>query len=173
MAFSLRAIIRAFAAPNHRLRCAPKLWRGIISELARRGEGRHEAGAFLLGVDGAGQKEVREAVYYDDLDPHAYDTGVCVLHGDAFARLWTLCRAKNLTVVADAHTHPGAAFQSHSDRTNPMIARGGHIAIIVPEFARWPIPAGELGVYEYVGDHVWHDRGGRAASRYFYRGLGA
>jgi hypothetical protein len=99
MAFFLRAIIRAFAAPSHRLRCAPPLWRDIVAELERRGERRHEAGAFLLGVDDAGQKEVREVVYYDDLDPHAYDTGVCVLHGDAFARLWTLCREKNLTVV--------------------------------------------------------------------------
>ena len=71
------------------------------------------------------------------------------------------------------HTHPGAAFQSHSDRTNPMVAREGHIAIIVPDFARWPIPAGKLGVYEYVGDHAWHDQGGRAASRYFYRGFWA
>jgi hypothetical protein len=172
MAFSLRAIIRAFAAPNYRLRCSPQLWRGIVSELERRGEGRHEAGVFLLGVDNAGQKEVRQAVYYDGLDPHAYDSGVCVLHGDAFARLWSLCREKNLTVVADAHTHPGAAFQSHSDRMNPMVARAGHIAIIVPEFARWPIRPGELGVYEYVGDHVWHDRCGGAA-RYFYRGFWA
>ena len=110
MAFSLKAIIRAFAAPDCRLRCSPELWRKIVSELERRGEGRHEAGVFLLGVDDAGQKEVRQAVYYDDLDPHAYDSGVCVLHGDAFARLWSLCREKKLTVVADAHTHPGAVL---------------------------------------------------------------
>jgi hypothetical protein len=172
MGFSLKAIIRAFAAPDCRLRCSPQLWRGIVSELERRGEARHEAGVFLLGVDDAEQKEVRQAVYYDDLDPHAYDSGVCVLHGDAFARLWSLCREKNLTVVADAHTHPGAAYQSQSDRTNPMVARAGHIAIIVPEFARWPIRPGELGVYEYAGDHVWHDRRS-AAARYFYRGFWA
>ena len=120
-----------------------------------------------------GVKEVREVLYYDDLDPRAYDTGVCVLHGDAFARLWSLCREKKLTVVGDAHSHPGAALQSHSDRTNPMVAREGHIAIIVPEFARWPIRPGKLGVYEYVGDHTWRDRGGLAASRYFYRGFWA
>jgi hypothetical protein len=173
MAFSLKAIIRAFVAPDHRLRCERQLWRGIVAELERRGEGRHEAGAFLLGVDDGGQKYVREAVYYDELDPHAYDTGICILHGDAFARLWSLCREKGLTVVADAHTHPGAAMQSHSDRTNPMVARAGHIAIIVPDFACWPIRRGELGVYEYAGDHGWHNRGGRTASRYFYRGFWA
>lgn len=173
MAFSLTAIIRAFVAPNHKLRCSPHLWRNIVAELERRGENRHEAGAFLLGTLDDGQKEVREAVYYDELDPHAYDSGVCVLHGDAFGRLWSLCRDKGLTVVADAHTHPAAAFQSGSDRTNPMVAREGHIAIIVPNFARWPISAGALGVYEYVGDHVWRDHGGLSARRYFYRGYWA
>lgn len=172
MAFFLTAIIRAFVAPSHRLRCSPRLWRSIVAELERRGEGRHEAGVFLLGVDHAGRKEVREAVFYDDLDPRAYDTGVCVLHGDAFARLWSLCREKSLTVVADAHTHPGAAFQSHSDRTNPMVARAGHIAIILPEFAR-PTQRDAIGVYEYVGDHAWHDRSDRKASQYFYRGFWA
>lgn len=161
------------AGYNHRLRCSSRLWRRIIAELERRGEHRHEAGAFLLGVSDGTRKEVREAVFYDDLDPQAYASGVCVLHGDAFARLWSLCREKNLTVVADAHTHPDAAFQSDADRTNPMVAREGHIAIIVPDFARWPIRRGALGVYEYVGDHAWHNRGGRNAPRYFYRGFWA
>lgn len=173
MAFSLTATIRAFVAPNHRLRCVPGLWRNIIAELERRGENRHESGAFLLGVSDGPRKVVREAVYYDELDPRAYASGVCVLHGDAFSRLWSICREKKLTVVADAHTHPGSAFQSDSDRQHPMVAREGHIAIIVPDFARWPIRRGSLGVYEYVGDHVWHNRGGRQASRYFYRGFWA
>jgi hypothetical protein len=171
MAFSLTAIIRAFVAPKHRLCCSSRTWRWIVGELERRGGGRHEAGVFLLGIDQAGRKQVREAVFYDDLDPRAYETGVCVLHGDAFAKLWALCREKNLTVVADVHTHPDAAFQSSSDRTNPMVARAGHIAIIVPNFARWPIPPDRLGIYEYRGDHEWFDRGGRNAEAYFYRGL--
>jgi proteasome lid subunit RPN8/RPN11 len=173
MAFSLTATIRAFVAPNHRLRCSSRLWRRIIAELERRGENRHEAGAFLLGVSDGARKEVREAVYYDQLDPRAYDSGVCVLHGDAFALLWSLCREKNLTVVADVHTHPDAAFQSDADRTNPMVAREGHIAIIVPNFARWPIKSSALGVYEYIGDHAWHSRGGRHAAQNLYRGFWA
>jgi proteasome lid subunit RPN8/RPN11 len=173
MAFSLTATIRAFVAPNHRLRCAPGLWRNIIAELQRRGGNHHEAGAFLLGYSEGTRKVVLEVVYYDELDPRAYASGVCVLHGDAFSRLWSICREKNMTVVADAHTHSGSAFQSDSDRTNPMVAREGHIAIIVPDFARWPIGRSSLGVYEYVGDHVWHNRGGRQAPRFFYRGFWA
>ena len=64
----------------------------------------------------------------------AYASGVCILRGGAFAKLWSMCREKKLTVAADVHTHPAGAAQSSSDRTNPMISRDGHIAIIVPRF---------------------------------------
>ena len=159
------------AGYNHRLRCSSRLWRRIIAELERRGEHRHEAGAFLLGVSDGTRKEVREAVFYDDLDPQAYASGVCVLHGDAFARLWSLCREKNLTVVADAHTHPDAAFQSDADRHE---SHGGAARPHRDHRSRLArCEAGALGVYEYVGDHAWHNRGGHNAPRYFYCGFWA
>jgi hypothetical protein len=65
-----------------------------------------------------------------------------------------------MTVVADAHVHPFGAGQSRSDRENPMIARAGHIAIILPRMARSPIRRWAVGVYEYLGDHHWQARGG-------------
>jgi proteasome lid subunit RPN8/RPN11 len=171
MSFSIKAIIRALWAPNHRLVCERKLWRRIIGELERRGAGRHEAGAFLLGIEHGGSRLVTEPVFYDELDPNVYATGVCVLYGDSFAKLWALCRAKGLMVVGDVHTHPGAALQSHSDRTNPMVATTGHLAIIVPDFARWPIRSEALGVYEYRGQHHWIDQGGRKSNCFFYTGF--
>ena len=171
MAFSIIATIRAFVAPNHRLSCEPTRWRGLVSELEQRGHRRHESGAFLLGTTNGGRKQVTDAVFYDELDPHAYDTGVCVLGGESFAKLWAHCRERKLTVVADVHTHPDIARQSYSDKTNPMVARDGHTAIILPNFARWPIKPGELGVYEYRGDHNWADHSGMRAHRYFYTGF--
>jgi proteasome lid subunit RPN8/RPN11 len=148
------------------------MWEGVVREMERRGEGCHESGAFLLGGERHGQREVREIVFYDDLDPLAYATGVCVLHGDAFAKLWTICRARKLTVVADVHTHPGPgpAIQSPSDKENPMVARQGHIAIIIPDFARCPSEAGPMGIYEYRGQHEWIDRSPRKTPGYFYTG---
>jgi hypothetical protein len=171
MNFSIKAIIRAWWAPEYRLSCPPEYWRQIVAELDRRGQRRHEAGVFLLGVERDGRREVRAVVFYDDLDPQAYATGVCVLHGEAFAKLWALCREKNLTVVADAHTHPGAGFQSASDKVNPMVARPGHIAIIVPDFARWPIRQDQLGIYEYRGQHEWTDCSPARVRRFFYTGF--
>ena len=171
MISSIKATIRAWWVPDHKISCQKRLWRSIVAELDRRGGREHEAGVFLLGVNVDGRREVREAVYYDDLETVAYSTGVCVLHGDAFAKLWAICREKKLTVVADVHTHGGAGFQSDSDIANPMVARAGHIAIIVPNFARWPINQSELGVYEYVGEHTWDDRRPTKAPHFFYTGM--
>lgn len=169
MSFSIKAIIRALWVPKHELRCNRQRWRQLIHELERRGGRRHEAGAFLLGEVRHGAKEVTDIIFYDDLDPNAYSTGVCVLHAEAFAKLWAECRRRKLSVVADVHVHGGSAHQSESDRTNPMVARAGHIAIIVPDFAAWPIPPDGLHIYEYRGSHSWTDRT-REAPTYFYRG---
>lgn len=171
MTFSIKATMRGWWAPEHRLTCPAILWRQIVSELHRRGERWHEAGAFLLGVEKNGRREVRSAVYYDDLDSNAYSTGVCVLYGDAFSELWGRCRAERLTIVADVHTHPDTGFQSHADKTNPMVARAGHVAIILPDFARWPIRESRMGVYEYQGQHEWINRSPDRAQNFFYTGF--
>ena len=171
MGFSLTATIRAFVAPDHLLSCASWRWRRILTELDRRGRRRHEAGAFLLGSERDGRRRVTAAVYYDELDPCAYDSGVCILNGDAFGKLWGICREQGLTVIGDVHTHPGAAFQSTSDRMNPMVARAGHIAVIVPDFAKSPVDAVRVGIYEYQGDHQWLDRGREHAPKHFYTGM--
>lgn len=167
----IKAIIRAFAAPEHRLNCPPSLWRRVTAELHRRGRNRHESGAFLLGHEHGGRREALDVVFYDDLDPQAYANGVCILKADAFSKLWALCRARKLMVVADLHTHGGAAFQSEADRTNPMIAREGHIAVIVPDFAAAPVRYERLGIYEYRGDHQWTDKRHGKTRRYIYSGF--
>lgn len=171
MIFSIIATIRAWWAPDHRLCCSSRHWRGLVAELDRRGQRTHEAGAFLLGTTHAGRREVEQIVFYDELDPRAYATGVCVLHADAFAKLWAICRERGLSVVADVHTHPGAGFQSDSDRTNPMVARKGHIALIVPDFGRWPINPKRMGIYEYGGDHAWLDHSPTRAPHFLYTGF--
>jgi hypothetical protein len=41
-----------------------------------------------------------------------------------------------------------------------MIARRGHLALIVPWYARPPVCLEELGFFEYCGAHAWRDLGG-------------
>lgn len=178
MRFSLPATTRALAtsllSPNHRLACPVDLWRTGLTELRRRGGGKRESGAFLLGERAARgateRRRVRQFVYYDDLDPHCLDTGIVVFDGVGFGPLWRLCGETGLTVVADVHTHPGVARQSDADRRHPMIATAGHFALIVPDFARRAPEIAALGVYEYAGAHQWRDHSGPDAGRTLYIG---
>lgn len=171
MNYSIKATIRALLAPKHRISCPRPLWNKVLAELDRRGERRHEAGAFLLGLESQGRRRVVDCIFYDELDTSVYDSGVCVLSGSAFAKLWGHCRERALTVVADIHTHPGAARQSETDRQNPMVASVGHVAIIVPRYAMAPIDFASLGIYEYLCGHNWTHRNGGEQARFLYVGF--
>ena len=139
-----------------KLDCTSTFWSDLIRELHRRGAERTEAGALLLGttaVDGA--RKLEEAVYYDDIDPNSLSRGYVRLDRRRLGPLWAHARQRRLKVVADVHTHPGIALQSGSDRANPMMPRAGHLALIVPDYARKPLPVEAVGVFEYLGNRLW------------------
>ena len=171
MIYSIRASIRERVAPDHRLSCSSRLWRTLLRELALRGEGQRESGAFLLGKRLGERRVIHGFICYDDLDPHCLDSGIVVFDGVGYGPLWQHCRKTQLEVVADVHTHGGPARQSSADRDHPMIATPGHVALIVPSFDQHPVGASDLGVYEYQGNHCWQNYSGRAARRFFYIGL--
>ena len=152
--------------PETILSFPPMLWHNLIDELHRRTEGQHESGAFLLGKRSGDCREVLSVVFYDELDTEAYSEGVVILHAASFGSLWDICRARELTVVADIHVHPRRAWQSEADRQNPMIARAGHLALIVPWFAQPPVSLETLGFFEYQGSHQWRDLSGHNVVRY-------
>jgi proteasome lid subunit RPN8/RPN11 len=127
-------------------------WKHLLSELARRGQDRWESGAFLLSERGT--NAVTAVAFYDDLDPNCLTGGISFASA-GFTDLWRICRSEGLTVVADVHTHPGTrVMQSDIDATNPMIARVGHVAIIVPSYGRAD-SIQQCGVNLYLGSHRW------------------
>jgi hypothetical protein len=156
--------MEAAVLPEPTLRLSRALWTDVTGELHHRTEGFHESGAFLLGRRSGSERQVTAVVYYDELDPHAYDSGVCVLEAAAFGQLWDRCTASGLSVMADAHVHPLGAGQSRADRENPMIARPGHLALILPDMAKAPLRLSSIGFYEYLGDHRWRAHGGQNIS---------
>ncbi|EIM72747.1 hypothetical protein A33O_18954 [Nitratireductor aquibiodomus RA22] len=158
--------MEAAVQPDPVLNIPPQLWRELLDELHRRTGERHESGAFLLGRSDQHGRHAEKIVYYDDLDPAAYRTGVVIMHAHSFGPLWEICRGSGLSVVADIHVHPKRAFQSLADRNNPMIATAGHLALIVPWFARPPVEVKELGFFEYRGRHRWQNLGGPGIERF-------
>ena len=110
-------------------------------------------------------------VLYDDLDPHALDSGIVRFDGRYFGELWTICKSRGLTVVADVHVHPGGSGQSDSDRAHPMISIAGHIALILPRFAMGWQPRREIGMYRYLGGKRWETVAPCARRQFFHIGL--
>ena len=164
-------IIEGAVENDPKLTIPLSLWWELLSELHRRTRRRHESGAFLLGHSTERGRRVERVVYYDDLDPHAYRTGVVVMYAASFGMLWDQCKSSGLSIVADIHVHPGAAFQSHADRKNPMIGVTGHLALIVPNFAHPPVVLESLGFFEYRGNHRWRSLGGSQIRRFLQMGF--
>ena len=131
------------------------LWRRLLQQLRKRGAGESESGAFLMGKPGS--TRISRFICYDDLDESALETGIITFHAAGFVKLWEICAREELKVLADVHTHPSNwTGQSNSDKTHPMIALPGHIALILPDFARNAKSSlTGAGIYEYLGNHEW------------------
>jgi hypothetical protein len=155
---------------RRRLEIEAALFAELMSELARRGRGTRESGAFLLtnpasqpadvgGTDG-GWQAVTAVAYYDDLDPGCL-TGNITFTADGYTALAALCRRDGLQIAADIHAHPGRwVRQSQTDAAHPMVALPGHLALIVPHYARWPVEISDLGAHHYRGGGKWTSRYG-------------
>ena len=143
-------------------------WRGIVSELRRRGDRVRESGAFLLSTPWkAGQAaRIKHVAYYDDLDPGCLASGGVDFHAAGYQRLWALCKQLHMQVIADIHTHPGRSVgQSHIDAKHPMLPTAGHVAMIAPYFGHtspWSLYG--VGIYDYLGNHQWVDCNSPASS---------
>jgi proteasome lid subunit RPN8/RPN11 len=163
--------IWAFRGRRALLRVRREQWQQLVTELGRRGRGEKEAGGFLLGPRDGDRRTVTRVVYLDDLDPDCLTGGIS-FDGLAYSKLWDICDAENLVVIADVHTHPGhGVHQSSIDAENPMLASDGHVALIVPDLATRPIEAHEVGVHRYDGNGWTTWTGGAAARRMFIRRL--
>jgi proteasome lid subunit RPN8/RPN11 len=133
----------------------------MITELARRGEGRRDSGAFLLCGE---PRTATRVVYLDDLDPNCLTAGI-EFDGLAYSKLWDICDAERRRAIGDVHTHPGPGVcHSNIDAANPMIAQAGHIAVIALHFAQRLADAGDVGVHRYDGNG-WQTWTGKAAAR--------
>jgi hypothetical protein len=165
MLSSLIRLLGTLRGPRPRLRCARRIWRAGVVELARRTRGgSQESGAYLLGVDlPKGGQRILDFIFYDDVDPRALETGIVTIRQTALPRLWEICRERGYGVVADIHVHPGSYHQSASDMENPVMPRAGHIAMILSDFARGEPAPGRIGIYEFLGEASWrnHTRAGR------------
>jgi proteasome lid subunit RPN8/RPN11 len=147
------------------LRITRRRWRRLIADLAHRGGGHRESGAFLLARKDRRPRTIVDWIPFDELDPHCLN-GAIEIRGEAFSTLWSICARDRLRVVADVHTHPGRSVaQSGIDRANPMVARRGHVALILPAYAQDRPALSAVGFHVYRGDRTWDSRSGESLLR--------
>ena len=157
------------SAARHGITMEKSLFTRLAGELARRGRGERESGAFLLARAGhlqtGAQLQVVAVAYYDDLDPGCL-TGGITFTADGYTTLAALCRRDGLEVVADIHTHPGRNVrQSPIDAAHPMRAMPGHIALIAPRYASGVTSPADLGVHVLQAGGQWQSAYGPDAAR--------
>jgi hypothetical protein len=163
-------LFRRFIGRHAYLRFSRDLWNTMFLQLGRRAGGHRESGAFLLADRGGDGRTVTSIAYYDDLDPTSL-RGDIRLDAAAYGRLWDLCDARRAWVVGDVHTHGGTYVeQSCTDRNNPMVARAGHIALLVPYLGGKLVGPREVGVHRYDGADGWVRCYGKEAARRLYVG---
>lgn len=139
----------------------------LLRELAARGQGTRESGAFLLtektNPASALPQPVTAVAFYDDLDPHCL-TGRIEFGAAGYSALNELCRRGERRVVGDIHTHPYRGVrQSGIDADHPMVALDGHVAVIAPYFAVGVTDVEQLGV-DVRHDGGWISFYGRQAA---------
>ena len=82
-------------------------------------------------------KRYLEFVFYDDIDPEALATGIVTIRQTALPRaLGNLPRARLRRRRRRPRSSRCGYGQSQSDQENPVMPRAGHIALILPDFAR-------------------------------------
>lgn len=135
----------------------------LMKELAYRGAGTRESGAFLLADveehpgagSGGGWSRVTALAFYDDLDPECL-TGGITFGADGYSALGARCRRDRVRVVGDVHTHPRDwVGQSLTDSTHPMAALPGHVALIAPNYGQGDPTTNALGVHVFDGTGAW------------------
>lgn len=137
------------------LRIRARRWRAMPDELAARGRGHRESGAFLLGHRRGRRPKITHVAYFDDLEPTSLN-GAVHLTTAGYTRLNALCVRLGVEVLADIHTHPGDHIhQSGVDMENPLVALPGHVALIVGHLAQNGARLADVGCYRYDGDDGW------------------
>jgi hypothetical protein len=160
-----------FSRENVLLTVRRSTWRSLLAALEERGQGRRESGAFLC-TSHMTRPRVTCFVLYDELDPDCL-TGGIDFHGIGYHRLSDYCHDHGVRVIADVHTHPGRhTRQSLLDQGHPMVSRAGHVALVVPHFAKGRIRPHDVGVHRYRANYEWDEwHGSAAASRLRLRWL--
>lgn len=84
------------------------------------------------------------------------DSGVCVaVDSEELFRLNVYLHDRELSLVAQLHSHPGRAYHSDTDNAFPIATTAGALSLVVPDFAKNPFSIHGCAVYRLGPDRRW------------------
>lgn len=84
--------------------------------------------------------------------------GVCVIiEGKALARLNADLYKRQLQLIAQIHSHPGAAYHSSTDDEYAIATKVGCLSLVVPDFASRPFSLTECASFRLSPAGQWDE----------------
>ena len=124
----------------------------FLRQSGRRG---HEGVGFWVGEPVGTQFEVR-AAYIPKQHAGGLDGGCLVLiEGDELFAMNVWLHSHRMTIIAQLHSHPAAAYHSDTDEDFPVMTREGGLSIVIPDYAASEFSLGAAVVYRMRQDAQW------------------
>ncbi|MDP9470645.1 MAG: hypothetical protein M3Q71_08250 [Chloroflexota bacterium] len=125
------------------------------THLRRVGEHASEGFALWAGTLEGTAFHVRETVIPAQRELRTGGGVAVVVDGDELHRLNLWLYEHRMTLIAQLHSHPGAAYHSPTDDALPIATAVGSLSLVVPDFARAPFALDRCAVYRLAGDGAW------------------
>jgi hypothetical protein len=136
-----------YGGPGTPLVVPLEIWERSLAMLREYGSERSEGLVFWGGVVNAAGGYIT-GLY---LPRHAADGAHAMLTAEQSRWLLRSLRSRDEKLLAQVHSHPGAAYHSPGDDDGATSFHDGFISIVVPEFARGEPHLGQCAVFEFAG----------------------
>lgn len=135
-----------YPGPGSRLYLPAVIWEESLQALRRYGGYEAEGLVFWGGViGGAGETLVTSLLVLN----HAPQGAAVRPTPEAMRAVLRTLQARDEKMVAQVHSHPGAAFHSPGDNQRPASSHPGYISIVVPRFGQGVYSLADCAVYEF------------------------
>lgn len=116
---------------------------------------RLEAVALWAGVLDGDIFRVKSTIIPDQQSFNTEDGLLYSVDGDELHLINVWLYKNKMTLLAQIHTHPGAAYHSKTDDDYPIMATLGGLSIVIPDFADSPFNIDNCAVYRLDGQLEW------------------
>ena len=76
--------------------------------------------------------------------------------GEELYKLGVWLHENKMKLIAQIHTHPGAAYHSETDDAYPIVTKEGSLSIVIPDFAANPMSIHEWAIYRLLPGKGWY-----------------